>query len=209
MSPQRLKTQISRSDLRPELIKEMQEKEATASLKADAKDEILKYFFYKATEHNPLNLKPSGLQIPSAVFESPFRGATDEETITNIAYANACALHLIKQDILPFGSHIKYTGPLKDADAHERTVGIILGKIEEVHIPTVFTFVDRGLSYGMKKGLDLHTYLEKKLLFCNLDSWKGACTSSLTQEVSEIHKFERQYLEIVQNIDEVIGVKTI
>lgn len=209
MLPKRLKTVISRADLRPELVQEMSKKENEKSLCAET--DIIPYFFYMATKHKPLSLDFFSTTTIAKIFESAFRADTAEEEALNIQYANECARYILNSGYIPYGSHIKYTNFLKDADTHERTMGIVFGKLEEVDIGTAIVFPQRGISIGMIKGLELHHYLNKLITVHNIKDWPTQ-DIILPEEDAEnqLHSLiiDRR-IEIFQEIDEIIGVKTI
>jgi hypothetical protein len=208
MSLDRLNGVIHRKNLRKSLVTEMQQKEQDKALCAET--DILPYFFYMATKHAPLSFKTPECNS-SRAFESAFRAKTPEEEVLNTQYANACALYLLRKGLIPFGSHIKYTNFLKDADSHERTMGIVFGKLEELHVPQVVAFAQRGISFGMIKGLELHMYLNKSVALGLLPTWPKEHTLISWEETKD--EMKRQiYLrstEIIFEIDELIGVKTI
>lgn len=218
MKPNRLITEISRKDLRPSLVKDTHDKLNAGALCAEK--DILPLYFYLATSANKsLSLENIGLQSKAMIFESAFRSkAVDaaqkaaEEAI-NLEYAHKCAYQLIDNGYMPFGSHIKYIGPLNDADGHHRTVGIVMGKVEEVAIPRVAIFAERGLSFGMIAGCHLHVYLNKEFSVSSLneDLWDTSNRIITLDEARE--KVQKELLdkraEIIQEIDELIGVKTI
>tara|TARA_R110000868_G_scaffold218576_1_gene468965 strand:+ start:109639 stop:110295 length:657 start_codon:yes stop_codon:yes gene_type:complete len=213
----RITTEICRQNLRPELVNEMQEKEA-AGLLNDATD-IIPYYFYLATSQKPLSLTSTGLQSNAMIFESAFRSKNPDtqkrqtQEQYNLQYAYKCAYHLIDKGYMPFGSHIKYIGPLNDADSHHRTVGIVMGKLEEVAISGVTIFPQCGVSFGMLAGCHLHMYLNKKISVSGLPEnlWtpsKGDLNLRAANDILEQKLFSQQK-SIIQKIDDIIGVKTI
>lgn len=218
MKPNRLITEISRADLNPNLVKEMYEKYNNGALCAET--DILPLYFYLATSSNKsLSLQNLGLQSKSMIFESAFRSKAEtpeereaEEAI-NLHYAHQCAYQLIDYGYIPYGSHIKYIGPLNDADGHHRTVGIVMGKVEEVPIQKVCIFPERGLSFGMIAGCKLHVYLNKdfSLEALNENLWDPSNRIMKLDDAKQL--FQTKLLdkrkEIIQEIDDLIGVKTI
>lgn len=221
MAIQRKKRIITREDLRPSLVTEMQEKETTGTLNAET--DIVPYFFYLATRNKPLNLYAAGMQSSAMVFESAFRSRADDSQIRlaeetrNLAYAHKCAYQLIDQGFIPYGSHIKYIGPLNDADSHHRCVGITMGKLEEVNVPNVTIFPECGVSLGIIYGSHLHVYLNKTISINSLaEGYKQSIGLHKSiplsyQEGVNIVNCEilAKQEEIIQAIDEKIGVKTI
>ena len=222
MTIQRVKNIITREDLRPELVKEMQEKEASGTLNAET--DIVPYFFYLATKGQSLNLQPAGTQTPSMIFESAYRSSEKDPSIRqaiegrNLAYAQKCAYQLIREGFIPYASHIKYIGPLNDANSHHRCVGITMGKLEEINVPAVSIFPECGISSGMIYGCHLHLYFNKMPIMQGLgEKYKtdiglaDDCLPLSFEKGLAIAKREiwSKKTEIIQAIDEKIGVRTI
>ena len=221
MTIQRVKNIITREDLRPELVKEMQEKEASGTLNAET--DIVPYYFYLATKDRPLNLKAAGLQARSIVLESAYRSSEKDPSMRqaiegrNLAYAQKCAFQLLQQGFMPFGSHIKYIGPLNDANSHQRCMGITMGKLEEVDVPIVNIYPECGVSTGMLYGSHLHVYLNKPInvrtLSDELKQSIGLHDATPMTVDDGLAIVEREIwlkqAEIIQAIDERIGVRTI
>jgi hypothetical protein len=145
------------------------------------------------------------------IFESAFRAETSEEEALNIEYANSCALSVLNGGNIPYGSHIKYTNFLRDANKHERTVGIVFGKLEEITIPYVSVFFQRGISFGMIKGLELHTYLNKHVFISGLKAWPENKIMLSPEDANQQIQNEIviPQIDIIQYIDEIIGVNTL
>ena len=217
MPVNRIKNTISRHDLRPELVKEMQEKEQENCLNAET--DIIPYYFYLATAQKDLKLYSSGTQTPSCVFESAYRSKAEtskkrmEEEARNMLYAQKCAYQLIMEGKVPYGSHIKYNGPLDDANSHHRTVGIVMGKLEEIDVPEVQIFPECGVSTGIIYGSHLHVYLNKKISVRSLRSnlWISETLPVTFDEGYQIVSkgIWRKEKEIIQAIDEKLGVQTV
>lgn len=89
------------------------------------------------------------------IVESPYRGATDEETEANVIYACACVRDSLLRGESPIASHILYTqaGILDDKVPSERQHGIDAGLAwgSVAHMTAVY--VDRGISHGMQYGI--------------------------------------------------------
>ncbi|MAI07420.1 MAG: hypothetical protein CMF61_00540 [Magnetococcales bacterium] len=217
MPIKRSKNIITRDDLRPELIQEMQEKEHEGCLNAET--DIIPYYFYLATAQNNLKLYSPGTQTPSCVFESAYRSKAQtpqqrmEEEARNMLYAQKCAYQLIMEGKIPYGSHIKYNGPLDDANSHHRTVGIVMGKLEEINVPEVQIFPECGVSTGIIYGSHLHVFLNKKISVKSLRSslWVSETLPVSLEDGYQIVKegIWQKEKEIIQAIDEKLGVKTL
>ncbi|MFT7144556.1 MAG: hypothetical protein ACI9TY_000465 [Alphaproteobacteria bacterium] len=217
MSLIRLKTEILHTDIRPSLIKEMQEKEAAGTLNAET--DIIPYYFYLATKNKTLSLENQGLQTDAMIFESAFRSKAKnkdrrkQEEAHNLNYAHKCAYLLIQKGYMPYASHIKYTGPLDDSDSHHRTIGIVMGKLEEVAIPEVTIFPECGVSFGIVAGCMLHTYLNKEIGVSALNPkvWlpeDSVLTFDEGYDFINENIFSKR-IEFIHKIDEIIGLKTI
>jgi hypothetical protein len=90
------------------------------------------------------------------VIESPYRGKTDEETAENVAYAKACVMDSLGRGEAPYASHLFFTQPglLDDTVPDERAWGIDAGLAWGRSADVVAVYVDRGVSEGMRKGID-------------------------------------------------------
>ncbi len=90
------------------------------------------------------------------LIESPFAGATPEETALNVRYLRACMRHsFIHCHEYPFASHALYTLPgiLDDTVASERALGIEAGLVWGAWAEATIVYLDRGLSKGMRQGI--------------------------------------------------------
>lgn len=90
------------------------------------------------------------------IIESPYRGATDAETAENVEYARACVRDSLAHDEAPIASHLLYTQPgiLDDKVAHERRWGINAGLAWRRVADASIVYTDRGISSGMKYGIE-------------------------------------------------------
>jgi len=84
--------------------------------------------------------------------ESPFAGDVDE----NIKYARRCMRDSLKRGEMPTASHLLYTqdGILNDDLPTERILGIAAGKAWAKHASKTVIYTDRGISSGMKYGIE-------------------------------------------------------
>ena len=87
--------------------------------------------------------------------ESPYAGATSEETEANLEYARKCVADSLARGESPIASHLLYTQPgiLDDAVPEERHRGIEAGKDWALHAGATAVYVDRGISRGMVFGI--------------------------------------------------------
>jgi len=90
------------------------------------------------------------------VVESPFRGKGYHETEINILYAKACVRDCLTRGEYPYASHLFYTqdGILNDRDEKERNLGIDAGIAWASKGDKRVVYIDRGISEGMKKGIE-------------------------------------------------------
>jgi hypothetical protein len=88
--------------------------------------------------------------------ESPFAGKTPEETQKNINYARAAVADCLKRGEAPYASHLFYTQPgiLDDTKPIERSLGIDAGLLWGEAAAKTVVYTDRGLSEGMKYGIE-------------------------------------------------------
>lgn len=84
------------------------------------------------------------------ILEPPYSGDIE----ANTEYARMCMLDCLKRDEAPFASHLLYTQCLNDLKPEEREWGIKAGfewgKVAE----KVVVYTDRGISGGMKLGIE-------------------------------------------------------
>lgn len=100
------------------------------------------------------------------ILESPYRGRTPEETELNIMYARACLRDSLLRNESPLASHLLYTqkGVLDDGDAEERAAGIEAGLAWGVVADATVLYLDRGVSEGMRIGIERATAEGRELL---------------------------------------------
>lgn len=91
-------------------------------------------------------------QMRRVVLESPFTG----DIPANLSYARACLRDCLLRGESPVASHCLLTqeGVLNDADAIERAVGINAGHAWMHGAHAVVVYTDRGISEGMKAGIN-------------------------------------------------------
>jgi hypothetical protein len=85
--------------------------------------------------------------------ESPYAGEVDD----NEAYARACLLDCLRRGEAPFASHLLYTQVLDDAKPGERQLGIAAGLVWGACADLVAVYIDRGVSSGMRRGIETAT----------------------------------------------------
>ena len=84
--------------------------------------------------------------------ESPYAGDVE----TNLMYARACVMDCLRRGEAPYASHLFFTqeGILYDTIPEERTLGMEAGKIWEQAAEKTVVYTDRGMSGGMKWGVE-------------------------------------------------------
>lgn len=83
------------------------------------------------------------------ILESPYAGDVDRNTI----YLRRCLRDSIMRGEAPFASHAIYCGPLDDALATERELGLSAGAAWRQVASACVVYVDYGESPGMLAGI--------------------------------------------------------
>ncbi len=91
------------------------------------------------------------------ILETPYRGNNHESLQENIAYARACmadCLHRYHESPLAF--HLLYTQPgvTDDTIPEQRQLGMDAADAWAVQADAVVVYTDRGISGGMKAGIE-------------------------------------------------------
>lgn len=91
------------------------------------------------------------------ILESPY-GSDDPKVVEeNVRYARAC-MHdcLVVHGESPYASHLLYTQPgvLNDRQAEDRRLGIEAGLAWGAEADATVVYTDRGISTGMKYGIE-------------------------------------------------------
>jgi hypothetical protein len=89
------------------------------------------------------------------VVESPFAGNIVQRWL-NRRYARRCLRDCLQRGESPFASHLLYAQPgiLRDGVAHERDLGIRAGLEWGNQAQATVIYVDRGISAGMRRGIE-------------------------------------------------------
>lgn len=85
------------------------------------------------------------------VIESPYAGNVQ----ANVAYAKRCVLDCLERGEAPYASHLFFTQPgiLDDEDPLQRMLGIEAGLAWGEATVFVVVYIDRGISPGMRTGI--------------------------------------------------------
>lgn len=85
--------------------------------------------------------------------ESPYAG----DIAANVEYARACVRDCLKRGEAPIASHLLFTQPgiLRDEIPDERRLGMEAGFAWNAHAEACVVYTDRGISRGMRAGMDV------------------------------------------------------
>lgn len=100
------------------------------------------------------------------ILESPYAGDIE----ANVAYARRCLRDSLIRGEAPIASHLLYTQPgvLDDADPTERQKGIDAGLAWRHVAEATVVYTDRGISAGMRYGIDVAMTAGKVVEFRSL-----------------------------------------
>ena len=101
------------------------------------------------------------------VIESPYAGDVHK----NLNYARAAMLDCLSRGEAPLASHLLYTQVLDDEDPNERYRGIKAGLAWGQHADLVAVYADRGISTGMKMGIEAAKYDGIPIEYRTLRNW--------------------------------------
>lgn len=100
------------------------------------------------------------------ILESPFKGKNKKECDDNITYGLLCLRDCIyRYKEAPMASHLLYTRVLDDNNPYERKIGISAGLSWLPIVDKSVIYIDRGISSGMKLGIQLALINGKKIEF--------------------------------------------
>ena len=90
------------------------------------------------------------------VVESPLGAPTREQIEDNKKFAVECCKDCLRRGEAPYASHLFYDRPglLDDQIPAERELGITAGLLWGDAAEATVVYVDRGISSGMKRGID-------------------------------------------------------
>jgi len=88
------------------------------------------------------------------IIESPYAGATPEDTARNVEYARRCLLDSLMRGEAPIASHLLYTQALDDNKPEERMLGIEAGVAWRIAADASVAYTDFGISAGMRYGIN-------------------------------------------------------
>jgi hypothetical protein len=100
----------------------------------------------KPTEHH------DGLRLVTV--ESPFTAPTQKGRKENLTYLFECMKDCLARGESPYASHALFTQFLDDDLPDERATGIAAGLAWQRAADAVVVYVDRGISAGMREGIE-------------------------------------------------------
>lgn len=86
--------------------------------------------------------------------ETPYAGQHDDEVAANVDYARRCMKDSLRRGEAPLLSHLLYPQVLDDRIAEDRTLGIGAGFAWGEAAQLVAVYADRGISGGMRLGIE-------------------------------------------------------
>lgn len=105
----------------------------------------------------PDKINTASRPLIPVVLESPFSAPTPEGIQENIAYARRCIRDALDRGEAPIASHLLFTqdGILDDTVPEERAMGMLAGWTWTRYAQRIVVYVDRGVSKGMEKGIEV------------------------------------------------------
>lgn len=100
------------------------------------------------------------------VVESPYAGAID----ANVAYARRCLQDCLQRGEAPLAAHLLYPQVLDDADREQRDLGMAAGLAWVEVADAVVVYIDRGISLGMRLGIEHATQHDRPVEYRTLGS---------------------------------------
>lgn len=99
--------------------------------------------------------------------ESPFAGDVEG----NLTYARRCMADSLSRGECPIAPHLLYTQPgiLDDTIPEERMRSILAGKAWAKHATVTAVYLDKGMTEGMKLGVEIAEKAERKVVYRFLD----------------------------------------
>ena len=102
------------------------------------------------------------------VIESPYAGDVE----TNVCYARAALLDSLNRGEAPYASHLLFSGALDDNIPSQRRQGMEAGFAWGALAEICAVYQDRGITAGMREGIDRAQANGLKVVFRNIEGWK-------------------------------------
>ncbi|MCV9907037.1 hypothetical protein OIV19_05305 [Brucella sp. HL-2] len=103
------------------------------------------------------------------IIETPYSGDVE----SNTAYARACLLDSLRRGEAPIASHLLHTQVLDDMQPDERTLGIEAGLAWYRVATKCVVYNDRGISGGMKMGIDRAILHGVAVEYRSIEAWRA------------------------------------
>jgi len=99
------------------------------------------------------------------IIESPYMGNVK----SNVAYARKCMSDSLLRGESPFASHLLYTQVLDDNVPELRGMGMSRAFAWYSHADLMAVYIDKGISNGMKMGMEVAEKLGIEMVYRTLD----------------------------------------
>ena len=99
------------------------------------------------------------------IIESPYMGNVK----SNVAYAQKCMSDSLLRGESPFASHLLYTQVLDDNVPELRGMGMSRAFAWYRHADLMAIYIDKGISNGMKMGIEVAQELGLEMVYRTLD----------------------------------------
>jgi len=99
------------------------------------------------------------------IIESPYMGNVK----SNVAYARKCMSDSLLRGESPFASHLLYTQVLDDNVPELRGMGMSRAFAWYRHADLMAVYIDKGISNGMKMGMEVAEKLGIEMVYRTLD----------------------------------------
>ncbi|GLU29443.1 hypothetical protein [Brucella sp. NBRC 12950] len=107
---------------------------------------------------------------PLVIIETPYSGDVE----ANTTYARVCLLDSLRRGEAPIASHLLHTQVLDDIQPDERLVGIEAGLAWYRVATKCVVYTDRGISAGIKMGIDRAEQHGVPVEYRRIENWAAA-----------------------------------
>lgn len=137
------------------------------------------------------------IKSPNLKFDPVYKKLVNK----NLEYARQCCHWVFEQNGVPFASHLFYTqeGMLDDTNQEERKKGIEAGFFIGVFAEKVCVFYDKGISKGMKLGVQKALERDQDIEFVSLPNVENKKINS-QQEALEEFIDEPYYSQLLEKM---------
>lgn len=106
---------------------------------------------------------------PLVIIESPYKGNRQWTTKENVVYARRALQDSLERGEAPMASHLLYTQVWDDEDPQFRDAGIEAGLAWGKVADCTAVYCDRGISEGMRRGIDRARFQGRAVIFRALE----------------------------------------